>query len=1378
MMTKILFATFLIALVGCKPQSDFFELPVPANLQFGQTQTNPDADWLAIENYDFGRKPFASTTKSILYVKNIGNLAATIKSVKVEGAHPEYYSISYSCGNMTLASQGICPFFLTYEPTTVGSTPASVHVTYDNGKETVEKYFPIKASASNLAFLKFETERTEIKSNTIGYTLSSYFKVIYNGTAIPNNGFTIEPAKGVIISDPSNGAFTIDRTNSTCGEVIQADCSIKVDFSPSVVGLVSSTFNLNYYNGAEVLKITGQADGTGVAATVLATLSASAVDFGNVVVNPTTLAERSIPITFAGSVPADNIVIKGPTGAFTIDSNKSKTTCGTQIAGTCALYVYFEPTALTTYSSTITIEYTSNGQARSPLKFTLAGKGVNPAAIAADLQTLAYGSVPAYKAVSKKFTLTNSGDVAVSALSAITVSDTTNFSASFDSTCATLASKASCALTVSYKPKSAVGHEGTVSFTYNNGREVKTVKLAMNGTGTAPLVMEGSRTIDFGNVMIGNPTLPSAINSSVAIYGLTTLTNANQFVFNPTSLSGPFTFNNTVCKPPFDPKKSNSCVFGVALTTNTGMAADVAVTQAFTLTYSGDDKVGSGVLNFTAKMTPRVPPVLQFATVPTIDKISVNNSTSISLSVKNNSAYFGTAFRSAAVSGSDNFSITYNSCSGGVAANATCTITVKYTPKDVGTHTAKINLVYSNQIKDQTISADVSGTSSGDVTLTANATTVDFGSVYVGDVIAPKIIDIQYFGGSNWTPNISVTAPFKITPIGCGEPASCQLQIDYIPTASGTSNVAATFGYSPALKTPGVINLNLKGVAVVRAPVLSISPGTLAKTLVGYQTTQTLTVKNAGNTVAEAISLQDLSGVLVYAQNGGPGTTGNCAVGQNLKAGESCTVKVTYTPTKVGKQEIPLVIAYGANAIAKATVTAKINVIGTQMIQVFAGGYQTCILNELSQVVCWGRNTSGQLGQGSKATFTTKPQAMPVVQFEASLTASKIAVGDSHTCAIVGTETNPGRVVCWGNNDNGRLGIGDIITNLLQPTNSSTIIAVDLGLDDQGDKEEAVDIAAGFEHTCALLASGKVKCWGGNTSGQLGIDNKISVGLTKSQMASLKAVSLGRKAVAISAGAGHSCAVLDNGATKCWGDNFYGQLGAGSDAEKLGGQAGEMASINEIKLGSGFNAKEILASSGAFTCAVSTSGALKCFGKTVLDETSKTPFYGVLGNCFARSSQNTSAVLCNTDTQLAPTTSIGYLAGDMGDHLPKINVSGSSVDQISLGSSFVCALTADHQVKCFGSNDQGQLGVGSRTNLGATVSDMTSLPAALTAADAPVQIATGYEHACAVLANNTLRCWGSAFQNATGTTSYGVAGNTGVSATTVPSKLPLIYDGR
>ena len=113
-------------------------------------------------------------------------------------------------------------------------------------------------------------------------------------------------------------------------------------------------------------------------------------------------------------------------------------------------------------------------------------------------------------------------------------------------------------------------------------------------------------------------------------------------------------------------------------------------------------------------------------------------------------------------------------------------------------------------------------------------------------------------------------------------------------------------------------------------------------------------------------------------------------------------------------------------------------------------------------------------------------------------------------------------------------------------------------------------ITAGANHSCAILPSGAVKCWGFNGAGQLGQDSTASLGDGAGEMAALPAVNLGagRTATAVTAGANHTCALLDNATVKCWGFNGSGQLGQGSIAN-LGDGAGEMAALPAVNLGAG-----------------------------------------------------------------------------------------------------------------------------------------------------------------------------------------------------------------
>jgi alpha-tubulin suppressor-like RCC1 family protein len=156
-------------------------------------------------------------------------------------------------------------------------------------------------------------------------------------------------------------------------------------------------------------------------------------------------------------------------------------------------------------------------------------------------------------------------------------------------------------------------------------------------------------------------------------------------------------------------------------------------------------------------------------------------------------------------------------------------------------------------------------------------------------------------------------------------------------------------------------------------------------------------------------------------------------------------------------------------------------------------------------------------------------------------------------------------VKCWGYNAYGRLGLGDTIPR----GNNSADMGNNLPKVDLGTGTIVLALAAGFGHTCALLDGGSVKCWGENGSGQLGLGDITPRGDNSGEMGdSLPAVNLGDGAitVALAAGIFHTCGLLNDGSVKCWGGNGDGVLGLG-DMISRGDQANEMGdNLPTVKL--------------------------------------------------------------------------------------------------------------------------------------------------------------------------------------------------------------------
>jgi alpha-tubulin suppressor-like RCC1 family protein len=258
------------------------------------------------------------------------------------------------------------------------------------------------------------------------------------------------------------------------------------------------------------------------------------------------------------------------------------------------------------------------------------------------------------------------------------------------------------------------------------------------------------------------------------------------------------------------------------------------------------------------------------------------------------------------------------------------------------------------------------------------------------------------------------------------------------------------------------------------------------------------------------------------------------------------------------------------------------------------GGFQTCALLSDGSVRCWGYNADGELGDGG-----TTPSSIPVTVSSIGA-ATAIAAGGLHTCALI----SDGSVQCWGDNSNGELGDGG--------TTPSSIPVLVTGL-----SNTATAIAAGFDHTCALLIDGSVQCWGDNSNGQLG-----DGGTTPSSIPVL-VTGLSNTATAIAAGFSHSCALLSDGSVQCWGDNFYGQLGDGTTTD---------SSIPVTV--SGIITVMAIATGDFHTCAVFSDGSVQCWGDNS---------FGQLGNGTSTGPDTCNSSACST----IPVPVSGILAANL-----------------------------------------------------------------------------------------------------------------------------------
>jgi alpha-tubulin suppressor-like RCC1 family protein len=354
-----------------------------------------------------------------------------------------------------------------------------------------------------------------------------------------------------------------------------------------------------------------------------------------------------------------------------------------------------------------------------------------------------------------------------------------------------------------------------------------------------------------------------------------------------------------------------------------------------------------------------------------------------------------------------------------------------------------------------------------------------------------------------------------------------------------------------------------------------------------------------------------------------------------------------------------------------------------------AGEGHTCTLLDTGKVRCWGRNDSGQLGYGHTHNLGDDEPLSSVGTVPLAENGLQLAVGGHHTCALL----EGGAVRCWGRNDSGQLGYGHTLP-LGDDEGASSSGYVPFG-------GRAVELVAGAAHTCALLDTGKVRCWGHNGHGQLGLNHTRPIG-DNEVPSSAGDVDVGGPVRHLVAGAWHTCAQLTTGAVRCWGRNDSGQLGLGHTRPI--GDDESPASVGEVSLGGPVLQLAAHATS-QHTCARLESGAMRCWGRNAHGQLG-------LGHTLPIGDDETPASVASVTT-------------------------GGIALQLATGAEHTCALLSPGVLKCWGRNESGQLGRANTTSLSTPPGTPVDLGGAMA-----FQVATGAWHTCALPGSGEPRCWG------------------------------------
>lgn len=732
---------------------------------------------LSQSSLTFGSQAVSTTSSAqVVTLSNGGTGALSISGIAATGD----FAQTNNCGS-SLSAGSSCNINVTFTPTTSGSRTGSLSVTSNASGSPHSTSLSGTGAAASAPAVTLSASTLTFSSQAVGSTSST------QTVTVTNSGSATLTISGVTAS----GDYSI--TSNTCSSVAASGtCSFGVRFAPTVAG--TRTGSVSISNNATGSPHTVSLTGTGTAPAV--SLSASTLTFSSQTV-ATTSTSQTITVTNSGSA---SLTISGVTAAgdFAIVSN----TCSTvAAAATCSFGVTFTPTVAGARTGSVSIASNASG---SPHSVSLSGTGTASASAAVTLAptSLTFTSQAlTTTSPAQTVTLTNSGGATLN-ISGISAAG--DFAQT--STCgSTLAAAASCTISVTFAPTATGARSGSLSISSNASGSPHAVSLSGTGiSASLPAVNLSTTTLSFSSQTVATTSSVQAV----------TLTNSGGVALSITGItaSGDFAQTNT-CGSTLN--AGASCPINVTFTpTTTG-------TRTGTLSIASNASGSPHAVSLTGTGATASSPVLQFSASTLIFTNQSAGTTSSAQQVTLTNAGPGSiTFSNVASSGEFGYTTT---CGASLAANASCQISVTFSPTSTGTKTGSIVITSNASGSPTTIS--LSGNPSG-VSAVVSPKSVDFGNQEVGGSSSAQPISVTNSGSGNLVvSDISVTGDFTQTNT-CGNALSpsvvCTISVIFAPTATGTRSGQLTIT-SNAPDSPQVINLTGNAVGAVVAPPNSVN---------------------------------------------------------------------------------------------------------------------------------------------------------------------------------------------------------------------------------------------------------------------------------------------------------------------------------------------------------------------------------------------------------------------------------------------------------------------------------------------------------------------------------------------------------------------------
>ncbi|MBI4508670.1 MAG: choice-of-anchor D domain-containing protein [Deltaproteobacteria bacterium] len=913
---------------------------------------------------DFGTRAIGSSTDRTLVLINVGLFPASAISPQAIAGPFSFKGGAYpgtggTCGS-DLAPSDSCIVVLTHAPTVAGGANATLELKYDDGAGTRVLSMELAGTAVPPARLVVEGEASgDFGLVVVGTSKSMVLKLANEGGV---------PATALVAKSPEapfsfkDGAFP--GTGGTCGVSLAPGdtCSIAVAFTPLTRGPASSSFRIEYSNGARDDATAHGLTGKALSPASLSWSDGPSYDYGLSAVGST--SNHWFTLTNSGDATATQVADTKLASPFTFADGTYPGrggTCSDSLGGggSCTVVVRFMPTAPGPAASELAVTYFDGVSNRSASR-ALAGSAAPPARIViGEGVPLSFGSVAVLGEGALRVKVTNSGGVHASSLSGTVAGDGVSFEGGLfpgrtGSCASSLADGASCTVVLSFTPQVLGVASGTLKISYNDGVAATHVEATWSGKGVPPAVLELSHapTYDFGTLASGA--------SAEQVFRVSNPGGVPATALSALSLSTPFSFKGSAY-----PGTGGTCgsSLGVGEECLVVVLYSATTLGAFTakLAIEYHDGARSQVVSGDLTGATAEPALLVSSegTVLDFGVKAIGYSHSRTMTISNEGGITAKSLSPGALSAplelkGGSYPGTDGTCGESLAPLASCTVVVTYVPTAPGKLAASWTLGYFDGSASQALRQDFAGFGAVAARLEySDATPYSFGTVATGSS-AEHIFVVRNTGqmAATEVAPLPLASPFAFkggtfpgfggtcgTELQAG--VSCRIVATFTPSVEGPSSEPLSLSFydggatkesSIALTGTGTSNafLSITDWPLLFYTTYGVPPDQASHDfgVRGVATTaeHSFVVTNTGGMPATSMAGDTLTEPFSYKGGSYPGTGGTC--GATLAPKESCTVTVVFLPLSATSAEDRLGIAYH-NGLTTSSATRLLTGTGT-----------------------------------------------------------------------------------------------------------------------------------------------------------------------------------------------------------------------------------------------------------------------------------------------------------------------------------------------------------------------------------------------------------------------------------------------------------------